>query len=68
VNDDGDGPVTEKILNLKLAGFRSEMRLLFVVALAGNQLVSHISLSPAAGYIGNGIAVAGALAIKLLVR
>lgn len=65
-NPEGAKPATREYLDLKLAGFRSEMRLLFVVAIAGNQLVQHISLSPAAGYIGSGLMVGGAFALKLL--
>lgn len=57
---------TREYLDLKLAGFRSEMRLLFVVAVAGNQLLAHLSLSPAVGYIGSGLTIVGAAALKLV--
>jgi hypothetical protein len=67
--DPDEKTVTEKFLDVKLAGFRSEMRLLFVVAIAGNTLLSHLELSPVTSAIGSGAAVFGAVIVKaLLVR
>jgi hypothetical protein len=67
--DPDESTVTEKFLDAKLSGFRSEMRLLFVVAIAGNSLLSHIQISPVTGAISSGAAVFGALLVKaLLVR
>ena len=65
--DDSKTPATREYLDLKLAGFRSEMRLLFVVAIAGNTLLSHLTLSPTVGALGSGAAVVGAVLLKLLV-
>lgn len=57
---------TKEWIEVKFAGFRSEMRLLFVLSVAGNQLLSHLSLSPTVGYITNGGVLLGAVSAKLL--
>lgn len=66
--DDRDSPLTRGWLDLKLAAFRSEMRLLFVIAVAGNQLLAHISIGTTVGAIGGGVYVAGAALKALLIR
>lgn len=43
-------------IDLKFTALRSEMRLLFVVAVAGNQILTHLSLGSTVGYIGGGLA------------
>ena len=58
---------TRDWIDIKLGGLRSEMRLLFVISVAGNQLLSHITLSPVVGYVGSAaVVVAGAAKIALL--
>lgn len=52
---------TRDWIDLKLASFRSEMRLLFVLSVAGNQVLSHLSIAPALTALGTGGVVAGAL-------
>jgi hypothetical protein len=55
---------TKDWIDTKINAMRSEMRLLFVVAVAGNQLLSHVSLSPTVGYITNAAVLLGAFGIK----
>ena len=55
---------TRDWIDLKLASLRSEMRLLFVLSVAGNQLLTHIALNPVIGFVGT-VAVAGAAALKI---
>jgi hypothetical protein len=57
-------PATKEFVELKLASFRSEMRLLFVIAIAGNELISHVSLSPTIGAMVTGAAIGLAAAVK----
>lgn len=45
---------TREWIELKLASFRSEVRLLFVLSIAGNQVLAHLSLSAPVAYIGSG--------------
>lgn len=45
---------TRDWIDLKLASFRSEVRLLFVLSIAGNQVLAHLSLSAPVAYIGSG--------------
>lgn len=42
---------TRDWIDLKIASLKSEMRLLFVLSVAGNQLLGHLSISPALGYV-----------------
>jgi hypothetical protein len=58
---------TRDWIDLKIAAFRSEVRLLFVVSVAGNQLLSHLSLSPALGYLSNVSVLVGAFIVKIFV-
>lgn len=57
---------TEGWIELKLAAFRAEMRLLFVVAIAGNQVLSHISLGTTATIASN-VGLVAAVVIKGMV-
>lgn len=57
---------TREWMDLKFASYRSEMRLLFVLSVAGNQLLSHLALSPIVGAVGN-IGVIGVVLLKMLV-
>ncbi len=57
-------PNTREWIELKLNGLRSEMRMLFVLSVAGNQLLGHLALSPTLGYVSNGLIVGAALAAK----
>ena len=43
---------------------RSEMRLLFVLSVAGNQLLSHLTLSTTVAYISNGALIAAVVIVK----
>lgn len=51
-NDPSEG--TRDWIELKLASFRSEVRLLFVLSIAGNQVLAHLSLSAPVAYAGSG--------------
>lgn len=51
-------------IDLKFASMRSEMRLLFVIAVAGNQVLSHVSIGTTVGYIGGTITLLG-VAVKV---
>ena len=53
---------TEGWIELKLAAFRAEMRLLFVIAIAGNQVLSHLSLGTTGMILSN----AGIICLALL--
>ncbi len=57
---------TRDWIETKFASLRSEMRMLFVMAVAGNQLLTHISLTPTIGYISSGAIIAGAVTVKVL--
>lgn len=52
---------TKDWMDLKIASMRSEMRLLFVVAVAGNQLLSHLSFSSTVAFVANGLLIGGAV-------
>lgn len=56
---------TREFVDLKLASLRSEMRLLFVLSVAGNQLLAHLAFSSAVGYVVNGAIFAAAILAKL---
>lgn len=63
---DGDpSQLTRDWIDLKIGSLRSEMRMLFVVSVAGNQLLSHVGLSTTVGYVGSGAVIVGAVALKL---
>lgn len=53
-----------------IKSLRSEMRLLFVVAVAGNGILSHLSFGTTVGYVYNGglLGLAGVLKIVSLAR
>lgn len=57
---------TKDWIEAKINGLRSEMRLLFVLAVAGNQLLTHLSFSTATAYISNGALIGGAVAVKIV--
>lgn len=60
---------TREWINLKFAAFRSEVRLLFVLSVAGNQVLAHLSITPLAGYIGaGGILVLGGIKLIMVGR
>jgi hypothetical protein len=56
---------TRDWIDLKFTTFRSEMRMLFVLSVAGNQLLAHIALAPALGYIANVGLIIGVVALKI---
>lgn len=58
---------TKEWIDLKFSGFRAEMRMLFILSVAGNQLLGHLSLSPALSYVAGGVLAVGAVGAKLLV-
>lgn len=58
---------TRDWIDLKLASLRSEMRLLFVVSVAGNQLLGHLSVGTAvAAAVGGGAIAAKVIAVARL--
>lgn len=56
-----DMPLKEWV-DLKLRAFRSEMRLLVIASVAGNQVLSHLSLPSTASALSAGAIAAGLLA------
>lgn len=64
IEPEGLHPTIREWLEAKLQGLRSEMRMLFVLSVAGNQLLAHLTLSTAASAATNGALVAAALMFK----
>lgn len=56
---------TRDWIDLKIASLKSEMRLLFVLSVAGNTLLAHVALSPTVAYIGGGATFLGGMALKV---
>jgi len=63
-DDHGKDVVTREWLELRMTAMRSELRLLVLIGLVGNQTLSHIDLPPAVGYVG-GITFIGLAVLKL---
>lgn len=61
MDDNDPTQATRDWIDLKLASFRSEVRLLFVLSVAGNQVLTHLSIAPAITAVGTGGIVAAAL-------
>lgn len=61
---DDPSQATRDWIDVKIASLRSEMRLLFVVSVAGNQLLSHVAVSSTVAALASGATIVGAVMVK----